>query len=148
MKLLMTFRILIETTKIAWELKNTFEISIWWKAVDVNENSHILHLKFASYMHVIEADDASDGLQDFNRNDKNCIWINKHFWKFYIMESCWSKGKRQNLWILHSKLVQKAIYRYRCIFSLVFVNTNINNTATCIFWCCRHMYHLSLMLPT
>ena len=30
-------------------------------------------------MDVIEADDASDDLQDFNRNDNNCIQIEKHF---------------------------------------------------------------------
>ena len=35
----------------------------WWNAVDVYENSHSLHLKCASYMDVIEADDASDGIK-------------------------------------------------------------------------------------
>ena len=35
----------------------------WWNAVDVYENSHTLHLKRASYMYVIEADDASVGVK-------------------------------------------------------------------------------------
>ena len=35
----------------------------WWNTVDVYENSHTLHLKCASYMYVIEADDASVGVK-------------------------------------------------------------------------------------
>ena len=42
-------------------------------------------------MDVIEADDASDDPQEFNRNDNNCIQIEKPFWNFYLMESCWGK---------------------------------------------------------
>ena len=35
--------------------------------------------KCASYLDVIEADDASDDLPDITRNDKNCTRIDKHF---------------------------------------------------------------------
>ena len=31
-------------------------------------------------MEVKEPDDASDNVQDFNINDKNCIRNKKHFW--------------------------------------------------------------------
>ena len=39
----------------------------------MSSNSHTVHLKCACYINVIEADDASDDLQEFNRNDKNDI---------------------------------------------------------------------------
>ena len=102
MMLLMTFRILIESTKIAFELKNNYEIITWRNAIYRNKNSQTLHLKCAIYMDVIEADEASDDLQDFYRNDKNCIRIEKHFWNFYAIESCWCK---ENSHILHLKCV-------------------------------------------
>ena len=41
----------------------------------MSSNSHTVHLKCASYINVTEADDASDDLQEFNRNDKNGITL-------------------------------------------------------------------------
>ena len=56
-------------------LCKNFQWFIWW-SLEKSSNSHIQHLKCSSHMDVI-------------KNNNICIQIEKHFWNFYLMESCW-----------------------------------------------------------
>ena len=49
--------------------------------IEKSLNLHTQHLKCVCYLDVIEANDASNDLLYFNRNDKNRIRINKYFLK-------------------------------------------------------------------
>ena len=67
------------------KFRDTFENPIEYGVhLVMASKSHTLHLKCASYLDVIEADDASDDPPDFTINDKNCTQIDKQLGKFYM----------------------------------------------------------------